>query len=135
MEGNVMKKYILAISTLFALAAVSCTPDEYLTKTPLDKLSEDAVFNSDALAESYVNALYCVVNDPFEEGNISAITDEGFFRYGGTSTRYILSGTMTPDNIIIINEGGQAHNIRTTVLNIWNKAYRWIYRIYLQRFN
>lgn len=129
MEEKIMKKYIIAISALFAFAAVSCTPDEYLTKTPLDKLSEDAVFNSDALAESYVNALYCVVNDPFEEGNISAITDEGFFRYGGTSTRYILSGTMTPDNIIIINEGGQAHNTRTTVLNIWNKAYRWIYRM------
>lgn len=129
MEEKIMKKIIIAISILLSFAAVSCTPEEYLTKTPLDKLSEDAVFNSDVLAESYVNALYCVVNDPFEEGNISAITDEGFFRYGGTSTRYILSGTMTPDNIIIINEGGQAHNTRTTVLNIWNKAYRWIYRM------
>lgn len=131
-----MRKYIPTILACVALLS-SCSKEGkgFLDKSPLDKLSEEAVFNSDALAESYVNALYCVVNDPFEEGNISAITDEGFFRYGGTSTRYILSGTMTPDNIIIINEGGQAHNTRTTVLNIWNKAYRWIYRMntFIQR--
>ena len=125
-----MKKYIFSILASAALLASCAEEGEgFLDRTPLDKLSEAAVFNSDALAESYVNGLYVVINDPFEEGNISAITDEGFFRYGGTSTRYILSGTMTPDNIIIINEGGQAHNTRTTVLNIWNKAYRWIYRM------
>ena len=70
----------------------SCN-DGFLDKTPLDKLSEEAVFNSGSLTEYYVNALYTVLPDPFQEGNISAITDEGFFRYGGTSTRYIASGT------------------------------------------
>jgi len=121
-----MKRNIIAIIAA-AVAAVSCSG--FLDKTPLDKLSEDAVFNSDALSESYVNALYAVLNDPYEEGNVSCITDEGFFRYGGTSTRYIASGNMTPDNVMYMDEGGTAHNSRTTILNIWNRAYQYIYRM------
>ena len=121
-----MKKiYILMVA---ALAFVACN-DNFLDKTPLDKLSEDAVFNSDALAESYVNALYTVLPDPYQEGNVGCITDEGYFRYGGTSTRYIASGYMDPDNVMYMKEGGQAHNTRTTVLNIWNRTYEWIYRM------
>ncbi len=111
-----------------ALALVACN-DGFLDKKPLDKLSEDAVFNSDALAESYVNALYTVLPDPYQEGNVGCITDEGYFRYGGTSTRYIASGYMDPDNVMYIKEGGQAHNTRTTILNIWNRTYEWIYRM------
>lgn len=121
-----MKRKYIAIITA-SIAVASCSG--FLDKTPLDKLSENAVFNSDALSESYVNALYPVINDPFEEGNISCITDEGFFRYGGTSTRYIASGTMTPDNVMYMDEGGTAHNTRTTVLNIWNRAFEFIYRM------
>lgn len=121
-----MKKifYILAAAALLA----SCD-DGFLDKTPLDKLSEDAVFNSPELAESFVNALYPVLPDPFQEGNISAITDEGFFRYGGTSTRYMYDGRLSPSTIIYIAEGGQAHNTRTTTLNIWNRAYEYIYKM------
>ena len=121
-----MKK-IIAIFTAAALFA-SCSND-FLNKTPLDKLSEDAVFNSTALAENYINALYTVLPDPFQEGNIGCITDEGYFRYGGTSTRFIASGTMTPDNVMYQNEGGTAHSTRTTFLNIWNRTYDRIYRM------
>ena len=121
-----MKKifYILA----FAAALTACK-DGFLDKKPLDKLSEEAVFNSDALAESYINAIYTVMPDPFTEGNIGCISDEGFFRYGGTSTRYIADGSMTPSAIIPMEEGGPAHNTRTTYLNIWNRAYEYIYRL------
>lgn len=121
-----MKKIYILIAAAFALVACK---DGFLDKTPLDKLSEDAVFNSDALAESYVNALYTVLPDPYQEGNVGCITDEGYFRYGGTSTRYIASGYMDPDNVMYIKEGGQAHNTRTTILNIWNRTYEWIYRM------
>lgn len=121
-----MKKIYILITVTLAL--VSCNED-FLDKTPLDKLSEDAVFNSDALAEAYVNALYTVLPDPYQEGNIGCITDEGYFRYGGTSTRYIASGYMDPDNVMYMREGGQAHNTRTTILNIWNRTYEWIYRM------
>ena len=121
-----MKKIYILIAA--ALALVACN-DGFLDKTPLDKLSEDAVFNSDALAESYVNALYTVLPDPYQEGNVGCITDEGYFRYGGTSTRYIASGFMDPDNVMYMKEGGNAHNTRTTILNIWNRTYEWIYRM------
>ena len=91
-----MKK-ILYILTALTLLACS---DDFLDKKPLDKLSEEDVFNNDALAEAYVNALYVVLPDPFTEGNIGCCSDEGFFRYGGTSTNYIARGQMTPDNIM-----------------------------------
>lgn len=118
------------IFSILAAAAllVSCN-DGFLDKVPLDKLSEDAVFNSPQLAESYVNALYPVLPDPFQEGNISSITDETFFRYGGSSTRYMYDGRLSPSTVIYIDEGGQAHNSRTTVLNIWNRAYEFIYKM------
>ena len=121
-----MKKIFVIIAAALALA--SCN-DGFLDKKPLNKLSEDAVFNSDALAEAYVNALYTVLPDPYQEGNVGCISDEGYFRYGGTSTRYIASGFMDPDNVMYIKEGGQAHNTRTTILNIWNRTYEWIYRM------
>ena len=121
-----MKKITVILAAVIFL--VSCNND-FLNKTPLDKLSEDAVFNSTALAESYINALYTVLPDPFQEGNIGCITDEGYFRYGGSSTRYIASGNMTPDNVMYNYEGGQAHSTRTTFLNIWNRTYERIYRM------
>ncbi len=121
-----MKKILSILA--FAAIMVSCA-DDFLDKVPLDKLSEDAVFNSPQLAESYVNALYPVLPDPFQEGNISNITDEGFFRYGGSSTRYMYDGRLSPSTIIYISEGGPAHDSRTTVLNIWNRAYEFIYKM------
>ena len=124
-----MKKIIYSIFFIsLLLMMVSCN-DDFLDKKPLDKLSEEAVFGSSALSQSYVNGLYSVLPDPFQEGNIGAISDEGFFRYGGSSTRFIASGFMTPDNIMYANEGGFAHNFRVTILNIWNRAYEWIYKM------
>lgn len=122
------KRYLTILSVMAAVTMVSCQND-FLDKEPLDKLSEEAVFNSAALCESYVNALYSVLPDPFQEGNIGTISDEGFFRYGGSSTRYIADGSMTPSNVMYAAEGGQAHDTRTTTLNIWNRAYEWIYRM------
>lgn len=121
-----MKKILYILASVALLAACN---DGFLDKKPLDKLSEEAVFNSDALAEAYMNAIYTVLPDPFTEGNIGCISDEGFFRYGGTSTRYIADGSMTPSSIIPMEEGGPAHNTRTTFLNIWNRAYEYIYRL------
>ena len=121
-----MKKIFLILAAVAMFA--SCKSD-FLDKTPLDKLSEDAVFNSPELAEAYVNALYTVLPDPFQEGNISCITDEGYFRYGGTATRWRYDGRLNPDNVMYAEEGGLAHNTRVNTLNIWNRAYQYIYRM------
>lgn len=112
---------------LFAAAVFFSCSDDFLDKKPLDKLSEKDVFGNATLAEAYVNSFYSVLPDPFTEGNIGCISDEGFFRYGGTSTNYIARGLMTPDNVVYMSEpGGAAHSTRTTFLNIWKRAYEQI---------
>ena len=120
-----MKK-IYEIALFVALSFLCSCNENFLERTPLDKLTEDAVFNSVGLAENHINSMYSVLPDFLQEGNIGCVTDEGYFRYGGTSTRYLAAGTMNPDNIIYMEEGGAAHNTRTTVLNIWNRAYKYI---------
>jgi hypothetical protein len=119
------KTFNILILAAAVLTAAACK-DGFLDRTPLDKLTEDAVFNSVGLAEAHVNSMYSVLPDFLQEGNIGCISDEGYFRYGGTSTRYIAMGSMDPDNIVYMEEGGAAHNTRTTVLNIWNRAYKYI---------
>ena len=111
-----MKKiFSLAIA---ALALTACN-DGFLDRQPLDKVSDEAVFNNAGLCEAYVNALYTSIPDPMQEGNISCITDEAFFRYGGSSTRYMGDGTVSAENVVY----GVAHSSRTTILNIWTRAY------------
>lgn len=111
-----MKKYLfLAIA---ALSLTACA-DDFLDRQPLDKVSDAAVFNNAGLSEAYVNALYTSIPDPMQEGNISCITDEAFFRYGGSSTRYMADGTVTSENVSY----DVAHSSRTTILNIWTRAY------------
>src|SRR5574344_1632162 len=111
---------------VFAAAAlcigVACSKN-YLDRQPHDKLSETDIYTNADLLEDYINSFYTVVPDPFTEGNIACITDEAFFRYGGTSTNFIARGQITPDKIMYSYEGGYAHNTRTTFLNIWNRAY------------
>jgi len=114
-----MKKVISII--FVALALASC--DSFLDRQPLDSVSDAAVFNNAGLSEAYVNALYTSLPDPMQEGNISCITDEAFFRYGGSSTRYMADGFVTASNVVYISEGGEAHSSRTTILNIWTRAY------------
>jgi hypothetical protein len=106
-------------------ALVSCNED-FLEKQPLDKLSQEAVFSSEPLMEQYVNALYQVISHPFTEGSLSACTDEAYFRFGGSSTNYIQRGEMNPDNVVLIQDGGPAHNTRNPHLNLWTRVWSYI---------
>ncbi|MDR1937152.1 MAG: RagB/SusD family nutrient uptake outer membrane protein [Tannerellaceae bacterium] len=119
-----MKKIFLSL-LMGTLVLVACNED-ILDKKPLDKLSEESVFESEALMDQYVVALYNVIPGPYTEGTLAAVTDEAWFRYGGTSTRYIVNGAMTPDNVMYIAEGGQAHDTRMTFLNIWRRVFPYI---------
>lgn len=119
---------LFIIASVAILAATACT-DSFLDKKPLDKLSEEDVFSNPSMIENYVNHFYAILSDYYQEGNVACITDEGFFRYGGTSTNYIARGLMNPDNVMYGEEGGAAHNTRTTTLNIWNRAYEGIHNI------
>lgn len=114
-----MKKLFVIITA--ALALSSCKG--FLDRQPLDSVSDAAVFNNEGLSEAYVNALYTSLPDPMQEGNIGCISDEGFFRYGGSSTRYMADGTVTPSDVVYASQGGPAHDSRVTILNIWTRAY------------
>ncbi|SFG31150.1 RagB/SusD family nutrient uptake outer membrane protein [Prevotella sp. KH2C16] len=116
-----MKQIGLIVASAVLLLC-SCS-DDFLSKKPLTTFSEEDVFSNASLLESYVNSFYTVVPDPLTEGNIASITDESYFRYGGNSTNYIERGQIDPSRFMYGYEGGSAHNIRTTFLNIWNRAY------------
>ena len=77
-----MKKILSLIAIAFALTACN---DGFLDRQPLDSVSDEAVFNNAGLAQAYVNALYTSIPDPMQEANVSCITDEAYFRFGGTS--------------------------------------------------
>lgn len=115
-----MKKIIALAVLAFALTACR---DGFLDRQPLDSVSDEAVFNNAGLAKAYVNALYTSIPDPMQEANISCITDEAYFRFGGTSTRYMADGTVSAENVVYSSQGGPAHDSRTTILNIWTRAY------------
>lgn len=115
-----MKKILSLIAIAFALTACD---DGFLDRQPLDKVSDEAVFNNAGLAQAYVNALYTSIPDPMQEANVSCITDEAYFRFGGTSTRYMADGTVSAENVVYASQGGPAHDSRTTILNIWTRAY------------
>jgi len=118
-----MKKllYLFFAATIL----VSCNED-FLDKKPLDKLAETAVFESADLMDQFVVALYQVIPQPYTEGSLAACTDEAYFRFGGTSTRYIANGNMDPDMIIYIQDGGQAHNTRLTLLSLWPRVFEYV---------
>lgn len=120
-----MKKIIYYLVLITIIVFSSCN-DDFLDRKPLDKLSEEAVFTNESLMEQYVNALYNVIPHPFTEGTMAAITDEAFFRFGGTSTNYIVRGELSPDNVIFMRDGGRAHNTRMTFLNLWPRVFSYV---------
>ncbi|SCD19241.1 SusD domain-containing protein [Proteiniphilum saccharofermentans] len=120
-----MKKIIYYLVLITIIVFSSCN-DDFLDRKPLDKLSEEAVFTNESLMEQYVNALYNVIPHPFTEGTMAAITDEAFFRFGGTSTNYIVRGELSPDNVIFMRDGGPAHNTRMTFLNLWPRVFSYV---------
>ena len=122
---NRMIRHIPYLVLTLIITFTACN-DDFLNRKPLDKLSEEAVFTNATLMEQYVNALYNVVPHPFTEGTMAAITDEAFFRYGGTSTNYISRGELNPDNVIFQADGGPAHNTRMTFLNLWPRVFSYV---------
>lgn len=123
-----MKKYLYIITAGLLLSA--CTGD-FLEKQPLDKMSEADVFSNAALATAYANSFYTIIEDTFTEANMSSITDESWYNYGGSSTRIVASTFFTPDTFQYFNESdnGGLHNTRITFLNIWRTAYKGIRNI------
>lgn len=106
---------------LILLLLASC--DNFLDKKPLDSVTEDAVFNDDALLTAYVTACYNAYPNGFDEAMMSSCTDESYTRHGKTSSIMVSQGDMTPDNIENFDSG------RFSNFNYWNTAYEYLRNI------
>ena len=115
-----MKKIIyLAVSALLSFSSCS----DFLDKKPLDSLTEDAVFNDDALLTAYVTACYNAYPNGFDEAMSSSATDESYTRHGDGSSNIVARGEMNPDNVENFDSG------RFSNFNYWNTAYEYLRNI------
>ncbi|MGV8138222.1 MAG: RagB/SusD family nutrient uptake outer membrane protein [Mangrovibacterium sp.] len=112
-----MKKIFYVIILLLLLGSCS---DDFLDRKPLDKMTEEDVFNDEALLTAYVNACYNAYPHGFEEAMMSSATDETYNRHGATSSVIVSRGEMNADNIVNFDAG------RFSNFNYWEKAYEYL---------
>ena len=74
-----MKNIIYISLSILYFLFVSC--NDFLDRKPLDKMTEEDVFNDDALLIAYVNACYNAYPSGFEEAMMSSTTDETYTRH------------------------------------------------------
>lgn len=113
-----MKKITYISLILLSLIFISC--DDFLDRKPLDKMTEEDVFNDEALLTAYVNACYNAYPTGFEEAMMSSTTDETYTRHGKESSIIVSRGEMTADNITTFDSG------RFSNFNYWEKAYEYL---------
>ena len=115
-----MRKIIyLAVAILLVFS--SC--NDFLDKQPLDSVTEDAVFNDDALLTAYVTACYNAYPNGFDEAMMSSCTDESYTRHGANSSVMVSQGEMNADNIENFDSQRFAN------FNYWNSAYEYLRNI------
>ena len=115
-----MRKIIyLAVAILLVFS--SC--NDFLDKQPLDSVTEDAVFNDDALLTAYVKACYNAYPNGFDEAMMSSCTDESYTRHGANSSVMVSQGEMNADNIENFDSQRFAN------FNYWNSAYEYLRNI------
>lgn len=110
-------KNLLYIPLFLLLLSVSTSCSDFLDRKPLDKMTEEDVFNDEALLTAYVNACYNSYPSGFEEAMMSSTTDETFTRHGATSSVLVSRGEMSADNITTFDAGRFAN------FNYWRAAY------------
>lgn len=106
---------VLYMSIVFVFLT-SCDSD-FLEKKPLDTISEEDVFNDDALLTAYVTACYNAVPHGFDEAMMSSATDETYSRHGANSSVIVSRGEMNPDNVANFDAN------RFSNFNYWSRAY------------
>lgn len=87
-----MKKFVI-FSIIFSSLISSCKKN-VLDITPLDRVSEEAVWNDESLTRAYQNGLYNGLPQGFARHMISKFSDEAF------GEDLFQTGTYTPDNIV-----------------------------------
>lgn len=121
-----MKKIIVNIIFIFAiLLTFSSCKKSLLNVTPVDRVSDDAVFNSTdpGLMRAFVNNIYLGIMDGFQWGKMADLTDEAQMNsdYGINS---IMLSQITPSNLICFT-----YNFWTTPLYVslnWVNLYKYV---------
>ena len=108
-------KYIL-YSILSVLFLNSCN---ILDLKPLDKLSDEDVWNDPSLMQLYVNSCYIALPHGFDQYMQGSYTDELWSRSNDYASQELLAGALDPDNV----------NSLPTHLNYWGTAYSNIRKI------
>lgn len=112
-----MKKILYLIALL--LVITSCN-DDFLDRKPLDKMSEEDIFNDEDLLTAYVNGCYTAFPNGYNFIMLSSVTDETCNRHGGTTCLPISRGELNPDNVTNDDWGWFKG------LNYWTTAYQYI---------
>ncbi|MDR1335565.1 MAG: RagB/SusD family nutrient uptake outer membrane protein [Tannerella sp.] len=107
-----MKKINQIICILAILFVSAC--NDVLDMKPLDKLSENDVWNDQALIQLYVNTVYRgSLPSGFQGDLLSSACDEAYCIHNSGNFRLILRGELSPDNV----------NDLSWTLNYWKTAY------------
>lgn len=119
--------------TLFCgvLISLSSCNEDILELTPLDRISETAVFTDEVFLTNYVNGNYRGIRQHFnpDAGGYIGLTDIGTFQdqtlqYSGSAVAY-REGNLTPDLVEtftrVIDNNGNSH--------LWDNSYEYIRRI------
>lgn len=129
---KLIKKLKHSIKPFFVgvlLLGLSSCSEDILELTPLDRISEDAVFTDEVFLTNYVNGNYRGIRQHFnpDAGGYEGLTDIATFQdqtlqYGAAAIQY-RDGNLTPDQAetftLIQSEGG----------HLWSHSYEYIRRI------
>ncbi|WP_242202017.1 RagB/SusD family nutrient uptake outer membrane protein [Aestuariivivens insulae] len=126
---NKTEKLIMPIMLGIVVLCLNSCSEDVLELTPLDRISEDAVFTDEVFLTNYVNGNYRGIRQHFnpDAGGYIGLTDIGTFQdqtliYNASAIQY-REGNLTPDlaeNFTQIqSEGG----------HLWSHSYNYLRRI------
>lgn len=104
------------------IAGYSCS-DDFLDRSPLDRISDNDVWGDVNFIESTVNDVYNILrhghSEPFE---MIGLTDEGFRRGGPNGYWDVQSGTVTPTNMACVNHWANLYSVITQCNYFFDKT-------------
>ena len=120
-----MKK-IIAIVTIFSIVLASCKKD-VLDITPLDRVSENAVWSDESLIKAYHNELYSAIPHGFYIHMYSKYTDEAYNSAPCCGADIFKLNTFNPDNI----GGAGGGDFWGGYMYYWNQGYSYVRKVNL----
>jgi hypothetical protein len=114
--------YYLILTAAMVTAAVSCKKD-FLSISPLDKYSDDAVWKDPSLAQTFVNNIYLGIPHGFSNIMMSSIVDETMYNADFGSSN-VTKSLITPSDLSIFEPSFWTANRQRGVQ--WTTVYKFI---------